>query len=325
MVFPAISTVKTTAAERLQRATNARKIVLLYAGVPAVISLVLTLISYLLSLQIADTGGLGGLGTRSLLETLQRMLQIVSIVFSVFWAYGYTRVLLHWSRGERAWNGDLLEGFRRWGVVLRGALLQMLLYFGAFILAMQLSSVLFALTPLADNMAALLEQMLADPSFMPSEEAMLDALVGYLPFLAVSMMVLILPLVYRLRMMNFVLMDQPEMGAVYAMRVSTLMMRKNRLKLFKLDLSFWWFYLLELLVSALYYSDVALQLAGVDLGLSSDALFFAACVLGLAAQTALYVWRRNNVMLSYTAVYDDLKIQSQEFLEKQTEYPGRAI
>ena len=316
MVFPNNATVKGAAAQQLRQQPNSTRLIFVHTGVPAAVSLVLSLISYLLSLQIADTGGLGGMDMRSLLETLQSMLQIISSVFSVFWAYGYIRVLLNWSAGTRAWGSDLLAGFHRWGVVLRSALLQLLIYIGAMILAMQMASVVFAMTPLADSMMPLVEQIMSDPTFMPTEEQLLDAVVYYLPFMAVAMLALMLPVFYRLRLMDFVLMDEPKKGAFYAMRMSILLMRKNAWKMFRLDLSFWWFYLLEGLAALCYYSDMVLQLAGVDLGLSRDGLFFLACVLGLVAQTALYVGCRNRVMLAYANVYTDLKKQLHDQLQQ---------
>lgn len=318
MVFPDNPTVKATAAHRLQNVPNATRLVLIHSAIPAAITLVLTFISYLLSLQIADTGGLGGLGTRSLLETAQSMLQIIGSVFSVFWAYGYSRILLHWSRGERAWDADLLEGFRRFGPVLRTMLVQLFIYIGAVFLAAQLSSIVFAMTPLAENMYTLVEQMMEDPGFMPTEEAMLSAIAGYIPFLMAGLLVVLLPITYRLRLMDLALMDAPGKGAFYAMRTSLVMMRGNCMKMFKLDLSFWWFYLLDLLVTAVYYGDVLLQLFGVETGLSSAALMFAACAIGLAVQTGLYVWRKNQVMTAYAVVYDQLKLQLQVPAEQDT-------
>lgn len=307
MAFPDIQSAKRTAAQHVAEAPNARRLILIHAGIPLALALVLTFLNYLLSRQIADTGGLGGLGMRSVLETLQSMLQIVSSVFSIFWASGYVRVLLLWTRGKRTYDGDLLEGFRRWGAVLRSALLQAVIYLAVSILAIQISSFVFAATPLAKGMTQLVEQMLQDPSYMPTDAQLLDAVRPYLPFLLVTLAVFVLPVAYRLRLMDFALMDAPEKGAFHALQMSLFATRRNCLKLVKLDFSFWWYYLLELVIGLVYYGDVLLELMGVDVGLSSEVLLFAACIIGLLLQLGLYVWRRNQVMTTYALVYENLK------------------
>ena len=311
MAFPDLRSVKQTAYRQAAQMPNARRLILLYAGVPAAVSLVLTFLSYLLSLQIRDTGGLGGLGQRSWLESAQSMLQVLSIIFSLFWAYGLHRIALRWSAGERAWDTDLLAGFHHFGPVLRAALLQVLVYFAMTFVALQISTLVFSMTPLATPMVELTQLLMEDPAFLPTEAQLLDAMVPFFPFLLVSLAVLVIPLFYRLRMMEFVLMDQPQNGALYAYRVSRYLMRGNCWRLFKLDLQFWWFYLLEVLAACLFYSDWAMQLMGIDLGLSPDVMFFAACVLGLAAQAALYVWRKGQIVTAYALVYRELMPKEQ--------------
>lgn len=311
MAFPKIQSIKSTAYQQVADAGNATRLMLLHAGIPAAISLVLTFISYLLSLQIEDTGGLGGLGQRSLLQSAQSMLQVISVIFSVFWTCGLHRITLLWSRGERALDSDLLAGFHHIGPVLRTGVLRFVLYIAVVLLAFQLSTLVFSMTPLAAGLTALAQQLVDDPSFMPTESQLLDAMKPYLPFLLVFLMILVVPVFYRLRMMEFALMDAPEKGALHAWRMSMWMMRGNCWKLFKLDLHFWWFYLLECLTAFLFYGDWALQLLDMDFGLSADLLFFLACILGLAAQLALYVWRKNQVMTAYALIYQTWKPQEQ--------------
>lgn len=307
MVFPQISQIKQQAWDRVSREANARQLILLHVGVPGIISLALTALSYYLSLQIADTGGLGGLGVRSILETIQNMLQVFSTVFSVFWGIGITAIALRWSQNQKAYNNDLLIGFRFFGPVLRTSILKMLIYFSVIFLGFQLASMIFAMTPLAEGAMEIIDQMTNDASYIPSEEALMDAMLCFLPFLGIVMAVLVIPLSYRLRMVDYVLMDHPKKGAFFAVRTSLFMTRRNCWNLFKLDLSFWWFYLLELLIVAIYYGDVVLQLANVDTGLSAEVLLFIACGAGLALQLVVYAWRKNQVATTYAMVYESLK------------------
>lgn len=307
MTFPDISDIKRTAVARVQQTPNTRRLIMIHAGIPAVLSLVLTALSYILSLQIADTGGLSGMGLRSVLETLQNMLQVISVAFSLFWTLGLVASVLRWSRGGPAEDRDLLAGFRHWGPVFRSALLKMFIALAVVLLASQVSSVVYSMTPLSKELLSIVENMMNDLTYMPTDAQLLDAMVSYLPFLGVSLALFGLPVYYRLRMMDYALMDEPEKGAFHAMRMSLLMTQRNCVKLFKLDVSFWWFYLLELATLLVYYGDVVLHLAGVDVGVSSEVLLFIACIAGLVLQFGLYVWRQNQVSASYALVYDSLK------------------
>ena len=91
------------------------------------------------------------------------------------------------------------------------------------------------------------------------------------------------------------------------MRASSELTRYRRLGLFKLDLSFWWFYLLNAGTLVLCYGDVLLNLMGVSLPWSEDVSYFLFLVLYAAAQLALYWWRKNEVDVTYAQVYTDLQ------------------
>lgn len=314
MVFPNWNTINKGSREAVARDPAATKLVAIHSSVPALISLVLTAISYFLSLQISDTGGLGGLGTRAMLESLQMVLQVVNLAFAVFWTMSYVRIVSRWAKGEQARMEDLWEGFRRFGPVLRGWLLRGAVYFAVCFVATQVSSILYSVSPAMESFQTMFEKILADAAYLPSEEELMDFAVSYLPFLGVTLLVLGLPVLYRLRLMDFALMDDPNVGAFGALQTSLALTRHNCLKLLKLDLRFWWFYLLELLATCLYYGDWILALAGVDLGLAPELLLFIACAVGLLCQTALYIWRKNQVSTAYALVYQHLKPKNEENL-----------
>lgn len=307
MEFSNTAALRATADDRVRRTPNARRLVTLYAVVPAVLSLVLTLLSYLLSVWIEDTGGLNGLGLRSVLETAQSILQLISVVFALFWSYGYIRASLCWTRGTQVRDGDLLYGFRRFAVILRAYLLQALVYFGLILLATQAAALVFSMTSLAEPMMTLIEQMMNDPSFSPTEEQLLSAMGSYLPFLLGTLVLFLAPLFYRVRLMELVLMDTPERGALFALCASVRLTRKNWRRLLRLDLSLWWYYLLMLLTTLLYYGDVALSLAGIDLGISAEAALAVACIAGTVAQVAVQIWKKNSVSTAYAVLFDELR------------------
>ena len=50
------------------------RLMLLYAGISAAVLLFFTIVTYLLQMQIDQTGGLGGIGLRSVLSTISTVL-----------------------------------------------------------------------------------------------------------------------------------------------------------------------------------------------------------------------------------------------------------
>ena len=317
MAFLNIFEIKQEAIRRLERNSNATRLIALHSGIPAIISLALTLISYLLSRQIEGTGGLGGMGLRSTLEAVQQFLQLGSTAFSVFWAMGIVQITLCWAQGREAGPSDLLAGFRHWGVVLRAALLKGCLFLGGAILAGQISSIVFSMTPWFEGADVMIEQILTDPNYIPPEGELMSVALRYMPFLIGALAIFLIPLFYRLRMMDYVIMTHPEAGAAFALRMSRVLMRRNCFKLLRLDLSFWWFYLLEVVTALVFYGDLVVQLAGIDLGVSGDLLLFVCCAAGLALQFGLYVWRQGRVVTTYALFYETLVARLEEQAARQ--------
>ena len=66
------------------RAEN-RRLVLLYCGVIALLTLGSNGLHLYLDNHIGETGGLSGLGTRSVLQTVQELLTYLNFLFSPFW------------------------------------------------------------------------------------------------------------------------------------------------------------------------------------------------------------------------------------------------
>ena len=292
------------------------KLMLVHTAVGSGLALLLALVSFLLDQKIAGTSGLGGVGSRAVLQSIQSMLNVAQMVVLIFWSVGLISSFIRIQRGQGAQPRDLLAGFRNFGPVLRGKLLHGLVLFGAMFLGGYLGSFVYTLTPMSRAMMAAMEPYYADGvvdyALLLEDPAFLSAAMWALPVMLVCMAAFTLPLFYRLRLMDYILMDRPEKGALYAMRGSKYLMRGKRWDLFKLDLSFWWFYLLELLVLALCYGDILLQLANVDLGVNQTVAFFIFYILALVAQLGLYVWKKPLLMTTYAAFYDAAWPQRQE-------------
>lgn len=295
---------------------NPKKLTAIHAGVAAAAGLIVALLSYLLGTGIGDTGGLSGIGPRAVLETAQSALSLAVSVFSPFWGLGFVAVAMRLARRESAEPRTLLTGFQIWGPALRLTILEGLLCAAVIFVTMQAGTYLYLLSPLSASAAALLQQVAA---LNPTDSAALLDLMATLdqqtinaiawsalPFLVIPPLAVLIPLSYRLRLAQYLLLDQPRRGAMAAIVLSFRLMKKNCLKLFTLDLRLWWFYALEVLVLLLSYGDMLLPLAGVASENNGVLLTFLFYTLALICQFGLYIWQKPQVMASYVLFYEGL-------------------
>ncbi len=313
MALPEFSTLRSEADRRLTGANyDPKKMILLHTGTFLLISALLSLINYLLEQQIASTGGLSGIGTRSLLTTVQTVLQLAQSIALPFWQIGYTYYTLHLAQGQDTEPMDLTKGFRRFGPVFRLKLVTGFIYLGIAFACLYLSSALFMITPWGQELMTMLEDVMAEDLL---DEATLTQLLStatsayQLPIIALFLSCFLLlsaPLFYRFRMAEYWLMDHEPCSAMNALRASRILMRGNCMHLLKLDLHFWWYFLLDGLISAICYGDMLLELLGISLPIDANVayfLFFGAYAL---LQLGLYVWRRNEVNVTYALAYQSL-------------------
>lgn len=316
MEFPTTQTLKTKAVNSLNSAScNPRRLLCIHIGVSTLLSALLFGLEFFLSQQINALSGLSGLGTRSALTTLQAVLRLAYTIFLPFWQMGYLFFTLKVAQGTSATPRTLLEGFRRFGPVLRFSLFLSLFAFAIVMLSTYVTGILYTVTPLskpmAEQLAPLLSQMdTLDPILL--ETAVMEivsqhALPITILFSAVCL-IIGLPVFYRLRLCPFVLMDQPQRGALHALRTGRHLLKGNRLKMVKLDLHFWWFYLLELMVMAVAYADILLPALGISLPIGETVQFFAFYFLSLGLQFLLHYAFKNPVSVTYAHVYEAMKL-----------------
>ncbi len=307
---------KQFAGERLDQARDQRKIVLIYAGSLAAMAVLMALIQFLLDTQINKTGGLGSMGTRSILSTIQQVLPVLEMVVSICLSVGYLASMLRVARGQYASPQTLRLGFDRFWVLLRKTLLEGLIYLGAAIVSMYVSMFFYMVTPLSRNLLSVLtplinESTLLDPVSLLSDPQVFDQVIGamvpyFVLFLVVFCLVFI-PIAYRYRMADYVLIDHPEKGALAILRESRKMMRGNCLNLLRVDLSLWWYYGAIVLVTVIGYGDVILSLVGVTLPWSEDAVYYLFFGVYRLLQLGLCVWLRNRVETTYALAYDAIR------------------
>lgn len=286
-----------------QRVENAkypaRKLALLFTGVTVGTSLLLSLAGALLQSGINKTVGLGGLQTRMVLSFIQTVLLVVTTLAIPFWNLGYTGAALKTARGEEASPKSLLAGFGKIFPAIRlFVLLAAVLFFACF-LGMQLGAILFAMSPAAEGTIRILENTLKNVTVI-DEVVTWNILTLAWPMLLTSficMLVLLIPISYRLRLAEFSLMDGQNF-AIPNLVGSYKKMRGNCLTFFRLDLGFWWYYLLQALAVGLGFGDQLFPGNQV----AYWGFYIGSCVLQVVV-SALFMPR---VMATYAVAYDEI-------------------
>jgi len=228
---------------------------------------------------------------------------------------GYLHAMLRISRGQYADHTDLKMGFRRFFPMLRLTLLQGFIYFGVAFVTFYLSMQIFAFTPWYDELYTVMmplmnEQTILNPTEIVMDEAtafqileaMLPMLLIYLAVYGIAALVIS----YRFRMANYALLDAPNAGAMAALRASSKMMRRNSLKLLKVDLHLWWYFLLSILCNLIAYGDMLLPMVGVNLPFNETVSFFVFYGVYLAALFAVNYCFRNRVEAIYIMAYESI-------------------
>lgn len=304
-----IPTLKQTAADRLSAASyDPRKLALLHAGAAVAVSLLMTVASYLLTRQMDATAGLSGITTRAVLNFAQTMLMIAGTVVMPFWDFGFYRAALDISRSAPATPATLLSGFRRFGVVLRLLLLRAALMSGILFACLQTATILFMLSPLSEVTMETAEQLLQAGTAMEESAVaqMIQTMYPLYILFAILIGVVLIPVFYRFRLSDWAVMDDTT-GALRAMKLSAYWMHGRRKWLFRLDLSFWWYFALMALTSLIAYGDRLLPAFGVQL--HPDVAAFVFYLLSAAVQLAV-AWRfASQVQTTYALAYDALRAE----------------
>lgn len=290
-----------------------KKLATIHIGAVTLLSLVLAIVNYLLAQGVDSTAGLSGIGHRAVLNTLQFVLSAGSSLALPFWEVGFLFSMLAIARGQEATPDSLLEGFRRFWPLLRLFLLQILIFTGLAITALQLASMIFLLTPLSSGAQEVLDGLAAqDPALLQqtlTDEALVMKLLPHLiPIYILFVLIYAgigIPLFYRFRMANFAIADGcPRAGA--AMQTSARLMRGNRWSLFLVDLRFWWFYAGQLLISLIAYTTELLTLFGVTLPFAPEVGVLVSYLVYLVLQFFFFRQFGSYVHATYAHCYEVL-------------------
>jgi len=306
---------KDFSAGRLANAREGQKIILYFSLITIAVSAVATVVSYILSQQIARTGGLGSMGVRSALTTAQMLLPIVQAVFLMCLELGYLSTMLRIARGQYASPNGMRLGFDRFWVLLRCTLL---IFGGVAMASLYVAMMIYMMTPLSNSAVDILMPLVknAGTSGILLDDAtyaqLMDAMMPATVLSGVLSLALAAPVFYRYRMADYLIIDRPATGALAALRDSRVMTKGNRWNLFRLDLSMWWYYAAMLVSIAVNYGDQLLPDLGITLPFSDTVAYFLFFGVYLAVTFVIFYFLRNRVEVTYALAYDSLRPREPE-------------
>ncbi|MGN1027689.1 MAG: DUF975 family protein [Faecousia sp.] len=315
MTLPSSRQLQEDAGRQLSKAREPQKIVLIYTAILIGTSAVSTIAQYLLGSGISQTGGLRNLGLRSMLSTVSNILPIAQYVILLCLGLGFAAAALRIARGQFASPKTLKAGFERFWPLAKCTLLQSLILlavgFGSFYLAMAI----YMFSPFSEGFFTIITPLLADESILSTgipvldeatSLALMDQMWPMFIIFGILFLALAIPVTYRYRLVNYLIIDRPGIGAFAALRTSNSLMKGNKRRFFRLDLSFWWYYVLLSLASVVCYGDLVLAMLGISLPMSSTVSYFLFYALFLAADFGIYWFFLNRVEVTYALAYDAL-------------------
>lgn len=301
---------------------NTRSLVLIYTVTLVVLSLVANGLNVYLNNQISGTGGLAGLGTRSILQTVQQVVTYFYSFFTPFWQAGFLYTVIRNARTEQTEYSSLFFGFRRILRILSHSLALIAVTFLLALAACNLASNLFLLTPFADPLTELLLPLMEQGTILSADGMLdltaipMDALIKACTPLLILCLVIFIPAYifvnYCFRMSLYLLVQGPEIGGIGSLVASWKLMRGHKLELLKLDLSYWWYYALGILITAVCYLDTILPLLGITLPINATAAYFVTLILYGLLTIALYVWKKWEVDTAYVLAYEAITYKKRE-------------
>ncbi len=292
-----------------------RRIVTIHTTISLGATFVLFLIDLLLGNISAETSGLDHIGLWAVIETVRSLLNMGLSLALPFWQMGilYTSILM--TRNQAPAFSQLARGFHRFGPILRYYLLMLAIATGVSIASSYVAMpfALFLGTPpeLEQFLTSLDEAVLENPeqilAMLPMEQMLSYLLSLVIPMMLVFIVVMV-HLSYRFRTSTYLLVDDPKVGALASLASSNRMTKGHKWSLWKLDLSFWWYYLLQGLVSTISLLPLIIFPLNTIAG---NLICQAVSALG---SLALVWWQGAYVELTYACAYDQLCTPPQQII-----------
>jgi hypothetical protein len=134
-------------------------------------------------------------------------------------------------------------------------------------------------------------------------DAMTQATTPVMGFYVVVFLLLAAPTFYRMRFADQILMDDPKVGALGAVRLSGQLLYRKRLEMLKLDLRIWWYYAAQALALGLCNTSLILGMVGISVSTTVDYVCYGAY---LVLEFVLCAFLRNRVEAAVAVAYETL-------------------
>lgn len=286
-----ISSLCQTARQSLSETAHARRTVLTYTGAIVGLTILAELLNLLLGNVIDTMDSLSAVNNRALLGTTRVIIALLPSVLLPFWRMGYLHYTMQ-TVDRQSTPGNLLDGFRNWTKVISCGLLKLL---PIVAVGYGLYALLGSFYLMAASDAATLEEVVESGVIPASLMTPLTIL------MAVTVGSAAIFFGYRFRLVDYCMLRQPRERAGVLLRRGTSLMRGRVKSYIKLDLHFWWYWLLEILAQGLLYLD--LILAYFQIALPSPAAGILCYALWGAGELLLSIFCTNRVYCTYAAAF----------------------
>jgi len=308
------------ASDRIRQSPSQKRIVMIYAALSLGLTALVTVLSQVLGLMMDNFGGLSNLGKRNMLSSLQSMLPMVQSLLSMCLNVGYLAAMLRIARGMYTSPQTLRLGFDRFWLLLRCSIFKGLMLSAVAFVSLYFGVVIYMMTPFSNKAVEIITPLMGQMSMLNAEIViddatyllLMEAMAPAFVFCGILLLILGVPVFYNYRMAEYVIIDKPAVGALAALRESKKMMRGNRFRLLKLDVSLWWYYLASLAATVVCYGDVLLPMLGLKLPIPDTVAFYGFYVLYLGITFAVHVFLRNRAEVCYALAYDAVKPEQKQ-------------
>lgn len=310
--------IKDAAGARLADTPQRSRILLIYCGIVLGMNLVSTLLDLYLARQMSGAGGLGKLGTRAFLSSIQSLMPMITNLVGILLEFGLLAATLRIAREQYVSANTLRAGLQKAFPLLLFTLFQGAMYLGLAFIVVYVCSILFVLTPFSQPMADMLMPMLLEQS---DPYALLDAIAldselmsrlmkAMLPVYILSILVFIpaaLFFGYRMKFCQLILLDDPRVISPFrALGRSFRLTRRHFWDLVRLDLSYWYVYLLDALTLVLLFGEAIASALGIALPWSQEVGSYLFYGLYLVGSGLVMYFLRPQLLVAQAIQYDAL-------------------
>lgn len=289
---------------------HAKKVLGYYVLAFGGLSLLINLLTLMITNATEGMVTLTQVNFRTGLTALNSVITTVAGIVSYLLNAGHSGVALEIARGNEPQPRHLTWAFSYvWKILLCG--LRMVLWMFLFV---------YGFTIVASGI--LTTQLLAVPgalSGQPDMEAITPLVMNMVIGIVIATLAVYLFLMIRRRLYFFYLYDHSNMPAGQLPKASIRLLKGSCWQFFRIDLSYWWFYLLMLLCSCL---SVVPMFLPEQLPISSNVVMLLTSVISIALNCLVLYVGKNRIWVTYALAYDQLLKAQEESTQLPAETQG---